>query len=502
MIVYSGNITLPRIGTGVGTAPQCRFEESRLEFLVVGLNHRTAPLEVRERLSLSAGRLPDALQAMSRCGMPGVILSTCNRSEFYALDPPSADGISGHWGAGDQRTREFLVDYFGISLVDVERYLYTYQGHECINHLFRVASSLDSMMLGEDQIIGQVREAFDLALQNETIRGPLFPLFQQALRVGRRVRRETGIGRNAVSVSRACVELAKSNLGDLKGRRAMVVGAGDAGGLAAKVLSMSGVQDITVTNRTYERAKEMARLLSGPAMRPARAVPFGDMAQALRHADLVIACTGSPGFVLDADTVSQAMRDRPNEPMFMIDIAVPRDIDPKAGELNSVVLHDMDDLEAISESRRLEKAQETALAEELVAKETEDFLEWSLTQQALPTVIALRDRAEMIRSGEMAKTLKKLDVDLSDEQQEALEAMTRAIVKKMLHGPTVYLKKHRSPSDLRTAQQMFQIEVPPSRDSRLDSRLRGNDDRSGGSDDRSGRDDDRSGGNHAGGRPD
>ncbi len=425
-----------------------------MEFLVVGLNHRTAPLEVREKLSLSAGRLPDALTAMSRCGMPGVILSTCNRSEFYALDLPSADGTSGPWGTGDQRIREFLVDYFGISLVDVERYLYTYRGHECINHLFRVASSLDSMMLGEDQIIGQVREAFDLALQNGTIRGPLFPLFQQALRVGRRVRRETGIGRNAISVSRACVELAKSNLGDLKGRRAMVVGAGDAGGLAAKVLSMSGVQDITVTNRTYERAKEMARLLSG------KAVPFGDMAQALRHTDLVIACTGSPGFVLDADTVSQAMRDRLDRPMFIIDIAMPRDIDPKAGELNSVVLHDMDDLEAISESMRLEKTREMALAEELVAQETEDFLEWSLTQQALPTVIALRDRAEKIRSGEMTKTLKKLDVELSEEQYAALEAMTRAIVKKMLHGPTVYLKKHRSSSDLRTAQQMFQIEAP------------------------------------------
>ena len=424
-----------------------------MEFLVVGLNHRTAPLEVRERLSLSAERLPAALAAMSRYGMPSVILSTCNRSEFYALDPPAA-GTHSPWGEGDQRIREFLVDYFGISLVDVERYLYTYRGHECINHLFRVASSLDSMMLGEDQIIGQVREAFDLALQNETIRGPLFPLFQQALRVGRRVRRETGIGRNAVSVSRACVELAKSNLGDLKGRRAMVVGAGDAGGLAAKVLSMSGVQDITVTNRTYERAKEMARLLSG------KAVPFGDMAQALRHTDLVITCTGSPGFVLDADTVSQAMRDRPDKPMFMIDIAVPRDIDPKAGQLNSVVLHDMDDLEAISESRRLEKTRETALAEELVAQETGDFLEWSLTQQALPTVIALRDRAEKIRAGEITKTLKKLDVELSEEHHAALEAMTRAIVKKMLHGPTVYLKKHRTPSDLRTAQQMFQIEVP------------------------------------------
>ncbi len=234
----------------------------------------------------------------------------------------------------------------------------------------------------------------------------------------------------------------------------MVVGAGDAGGLAAKVLSMSGVQDITVTNRTYERAKEMARLLSG------KAVPFGDMPQALRQADLVIACTGSPGFILDADTVSQAMRDRPDKPLFMIDIAVPRDIDPKAGELDRVVLHDMDDLEAISESRRLEKTRETALAEELVAQETQDFLEWSLTQQALPTVIALRDSAEKIRSGEMTKTLKKLDVELSEEQNAALEAMTRAIVKKMLHGPTVYLKKHRSPNDLRTAQQMFQIDVP------------------------------------------
>ncbi len=425
-----------------------------MEFLVVGLNHRTAPLEVREKLSLSADRLPAALKAMSGCGMPSVILSTCNRSEFYAIDLPAAPGASSLWGAGDQRIRGFLVDYFDIPLVDVERYLYTHRGQECINHLFRVASSLDSMMLGEDQVIGQVREAFDLAVQNETVQGPLFPLFQQALRVGRRVRRETGIGRNAVSVSRACVELAKSSLGDLKGQHAMVVGAGDAGGLAAKVLSMSGVQDITVTNRTYERAKEMARLLSG------KAVPFGDMAQALRQADLVIACTGSPGFILDADTVSQAMRDRPDKPLFMIDIAVPRDIDPKAGELDRVVLHDMDDLEAISESRRLEKTRETALAEELVAQETQDFLEWSLTQQALPTVIALRDSAEKIRSGEMTKTLKKLDVELSEDQHAALEAMTRAIVKKMLHGPTVYLKKHRSPTDLRTAQQMFQIDVP------------------------------------------
>ena len=422
-----------------------------MEFLVVGLNHRTAPLEVRERLSLNSEQLPAALAAMSGYGMPGVILSTCNRSEFYALEPNSSNGASTSWGIGDQRLREFLVDYFHLQLLDVERYLYIYRDIECISHLFRVASSLDSMMLGEDQIIGQVREALDIAVQNETVRGPLFPLFQLALRVGRRVRRETGIGRNSVSVSRACVELAKSNLGELKGRQALVVGAGDAGGLVAKVLSMSGVKDITVTNRTYERAKDMARLLSG------QAVPFQNMDQTLRNTDLVIACTGSPGYVLGAEVVEEAMRSRPDRPMFMIDIAVPRDIDPAAGMVRNVFLHDVDDLEEISESNRVEKTREADLAEELVAKETEGFLEWTLTQQALPTVIALRDQAEKIRARELKKTMRKLDAELSPDQVAALEAMTRAIVKKMLHGPTVYVKGHRNASDLRTAQQMFQI---------------------------------------------
>ena len=209
-----------------------------MEFLVVGLNHRTAPVEVRELLSLNKEQLPDALTAMNGHGVGGVILSTCNRSEFYTLDVPE-DGAD--W------VKRFLVERFRISLLDVDRYLYVYRGYECIHHLFRVSSSLDSMILGEEQIIGQVRDAYEAATTAGTAQGPLAQLFQQALRVGRRVRRETGISRNALSVSRACVEMAKSVLGDLSSRRVLVVGAGEAGELAAEVLSLSGVTDITVT---------------------------------------------------------------------------------------------------------------------------------------------------------------------------------------------------------------------------------------------------------------
>ena len=422
-----------------------------MEFLVVGLNHRTAPLEVREKITLNSEQLPSALTNMAAYGMPGVILSTCNRSEFYALDPEEGSDSPAEWGEGEQRIKEFLVEYFHIRLVDVERYLYLHRGPQCVSHLFRVASSLDSMMLGEDQIIGQVREAFETAVRGETVTGPLLHLFQQALRVGRKVRRESGIGRNAMSVSRACVELAEGDLGDLSGLSAMVLGTGEAGGLAAMGLRSSGVSDITVVNRTHHRAVELAKTLSG------HAVPFPEMPQALRECDLVVACTGSPEYILGADVVRNAMAYRPGRPMFLIDIAVPRDIEPAAGLVKNVFLHDVDDLDRVSEARRMESAEEARQAEGLVAKETEGFLQWRLAQRALPTVIALRDKAENIRAQELKKTLRKLDPALSPDQSAALEAMTQAIVKKMLHGPTVYLKEHRNPSDLRVAREIFDL---------------------------------------------
>ncbi len=422
-----------------------------MEFLVVGLNHRTAPLEIREKLSLTRAQLPAALKVMEACAVPGVILCTCNRSEFYALEPADGASSSKSWGVGDTRIKQFLVDYFDIPLLDVERYLYIYRDYECIHHLFRVASSLDSMILGEAQIIGQVRDAFDVATQVNTAQGLLSQLFQRALRVGRRVRRETGIGRNGLSVSRACVELAKSALGDLSGLKALVVGAGDAGLLAAKVLSLTGVKDIMVTNRTYARAEQLAGSLSG------QAIPFEEVAWALRKADMVIGCTGSPGYVLDASMIGEAMGVRPKRPLFLIDIAVPRDIDPAAGRIPNVFLHDVDDLITACKASRLDKEQEAQWAEAVVSEEARGFQEWCLDLEALPTVIALRTRAEKVREDELNRTLKRLNGKLTPEELASLDAMTHAIVNKLLHDPTVYLKGRRSTASLQVAREIFRL---------------------------------------------
>ena len=447
------------------------MQQSLLGFLVVGLNHRSAPLEVRERLSLNPGQIPGALAAMDQFGVPGAIISTCNRSEFYTLEPSGPAG-AGHsqgrvlnsrgvpapgtelhsqWGIGDRRCREFLVDYFDIPLVEVERYLYCHRDENCIRHLFRVASSLDSMIQGEDQIIGQVRESLEIALHAGTIKGPLLQLFQQALHVGRKVRRETGIGKNALSVSRACVEMARGTLGDLSQLQAMVVGAGDAAGLAAKVLNLSGVREITVTNRTHERAQELARNLSG------RAVPFNRMQGALTQADLVISCTGSPGYVLTSGAVKSAMESRPDRPLFLLDIAVPRDIDPASANIGNVTLHDVDDLDAISDTYRLERTAEAGEAEQVVEEETGKFVDWCAAQRSLSTVVALREQAEQMRLHEIQKTVRRADLEFNPEQRAALDAMTKALVKKLLHGPTVYLKDHGDSVDLGLTREMFQL---------------------------------------------
>lgn len=423
-----------------------------MQFLVVGLNHRTAPLEIREKLSPTSDQLPAALKAMRGYSVPGVILCTCNRSEFYTTETREAPGGPAHWGIGEELTKRFLMDHFDISLLDVERYLYVYRGYDCVRHLFRVASSLDSMILGEEQIIGQVREAFEAASRADTAQGPLSQLFQQALRVGRKARRETGIGRNAMSVSKACVELAKANLGDLSELRVMVVGAGDAGGLTAKVLSLSGVKEITVANRSLHRAQELAKQLSG------RAIPFEAMPGALTRADIVISCTGSPGYVLEAGAVREAMAARPQRPLFLIDMAVPRDIDPAAGLIENVCLRDVDDLESMSAASRQDKEREAHLAEQVVTEATGRFVEWYRKLEALPTVIALRDKAEAIREGEVSKTLKRLNGKLTPEEIASIDAMTRAIVKKLLHDPTVYLKERPAEASWQVARDIFRLE--------------------------------------------
>ena len=426
---------------------------ARPQYVVVGLNHSTAPVEVRERLSWNSEQLPGLLEELQSCGIPGVALSTCNRSEFYFLDSPDDDGCL--------RLQELLVRRFSVSQHDLDCYLYVHRGYAAILHLFRVASGLDSMILGEEQIIGQARQAYNAAARSGATPGLLARLFQQASRAGRRVRRESGIGRNALSVSRASVELARSAIGDLSGCSVLVVGAGEAGQAAAEALSIVGVGGITIVNRTYARAIELAESLSERAGAPVIPLEYEGLPQALEESDIVIGCTGSPGYVLSAGMIEQSMAARPGRPMFLMDIAVPRDIDPKADMVRNVSLRDIDELQAISQASREAQAQQAAAAEALAAEEAADFDQWQRGLDSLPPVISLRQHAEDVRRRELQRTLKRLNGKLTTEEQESLEAMTRTIVNKLLHSPTVYLKDQPPPLGHQTAERIFGLEIEP-----------------------------------------
>ena len=403
---------------------------------------------MRESVSWSREQSADLLRAMSESGVPGIPLSTCNRSEFYFLETDSQDGA---------RLREVLPKHFSVSPADLDQYLYEFRGYDAVHHLFRVASGLDSMILGEDQIIGQVRQAYQAAKEQGEVPGLLSRLFQQSFRVGRKVRRESGVGRHALSVGRACVDLAKLVVGDLTSSSVLVVGAGEAGETAAEALSFAGARDITVVNRTYSRAAELALRLSG------RAAGFDELPEALAGSDIVIGCTGSPGYVVQANMVDETMASRPDRPLFLIDIAVPRDIDPEAGKLRNVSLCDIDDLESVSKSGRQHQAQEAEVAEGLASEEAWAFERWRRSLESLPPVIDVRQRAEDVRRVELERTLKRLNGKLTDEERDSLEAMTRAIVNKLLHSPTVYLKEQTPPVGRQAAEDIFGVEPEPER---------------------------------------
>ena len=414
--------------------------------IVIGLNHRTAPVEVRESLSWTRGQSAPLLRAMADSSVPGVPLSTCNRSEFYFLETNRDDG---------PRLKDLLVRHFGVAREDLRHYLYEHRGYEAIRHLFRVASGLDSMILGEDQIIGQVRQAYQAASETGEVPGLLARLFQQSSRVGRKVRRESGIGRHPLSVSRACVDLARLVVGDLGSSHVLVVGAGEAGETAAEALSYAGARSVTVVNRTYSRAAELADRLSGQALE------FQSLPQALEGSDIVIGCTGSPGYVLQTSVIERAMAVRPERPLFLIDIAVPRDIAPESGQVRNVTLCDIDDLESVSESSRQQRAQEASAAEALVSDEARQFDQWRQGLESLPPVIDLRRRAEEVRRAELEKTLRRLNGKLTSDERDSIEAMTRAIVNKLLHTPTVYLKDQAPPQSRQTAEQVFGVAPSP-----------------------------------------
>lgn len=413
-----------------------------MSLLVLGLDHRTAPVEMRERLSVEREQLPGALEQLSEYVPQSVIVSTCNRTEVYVYD---ADDIGLVGRVGD-----FMIGYSGVPGPELERHVYQLWETDCVAHLFRVAGGLESMIVGERQILGQVRAAFSAASRGGYMKSPLTRVLHSALRAGRRVHRETSIGQHSRSVSRAAAQLAWGMFDRLDDRRALVIGAGDAGRMVARALADAGVRQITVTNRTQWRAEELARDLGGVA------VPFEDMGSALAESDLVISSTGSPGYVVDAAMASAAMERRAGaEPILMIDIAVPRDIEPSAGDLEGVRLFDIDALGKVAESNPDGRESEIHRAGVVIEEEVARFVEWWNSSDTMELAVGMRRRADAVRRAEVAKTLKMLGEEADGELADRLDAMTNALVKKLLHQPTAELRAGDSATILPAALRMF-----------------------------------------------
>ena len=395
--------------------------------LAVGLNHKTAPLEIREKVSLNHGQLGANLHILTECVKQGAILSTCNRTEIYALvDEP-------HVGA--RGVRYFLGQVSDQEPEDLAPYLYVYSQRDAVRHIFRVAAGVDSMILGESEVLGQLRSAADAAETAGASGAELSRLLRHAISVGREVRDKTGINRNRVSVSSAGVDMAKRHFdGDLSSCRILVISAGEAGKLTAKAVADCGSSDIVVTSRTYEKAMSLADELGG------RAIPFSDLGDALAKADIVISSTSAPHCILGVTEVHAAVQQRPEKPLMLIDIAVPRDIDPKVKEVEGVSLYDVDDLEAVVKENLNEREKELGKVDLIVNAETDRFMSWWDSQEVVSVISFMRQRAEDIRSMEVEKAFGKLK-SLSDADRQVIDVLTKSIVNKMLHHPTMTLKE-------------------------------------------------------------
>ncbi|HZD60566.1 MAG TPA: glutamyl-tRNA reductase [Anaerolineae bacterium] len=420
-----------------------------MHVIVAGLSHKTAPVEIRETVTFPEQVLSDSLHAL--IGYPAineaVILSTCNRMEIYvvASDPDK----------GRDNIIQFICDYHKLSRDKLVDYLYFHEGTSAIHHLFRVASSLDSMVIGEAQILGQVKNAYNAAFEVDATATVLNRLFRHALRSGKRVRTETEIGESAVSISYAAVELAKKVFETLKGRTVMLVGAGEMIELTATHLVSNGVNKVIVTNRTFERAEALAQKFNGSAVR------FNDFIDHMAYADIVISSTGAPHQIVSKSQVSHVMQKRKNKPIFFIDIAVPRDIDPAVANLYNVFAYDIDDLDSVVQTNLEERKKAAEIAEGIVENEVYDFSSWLSCLEVTPTIASLRRHAEQIRKQELEKHLRRLP-NLTEAEINTLNALTSAIVNKMLHKPIVKAKECANRKDgylhIESLRMLFELD--------------------------------------------
>jgi glutamyl-tRNA reductase len=400
-----------------------------MKLLITGVSHKTAPVEVRECLAFREDALAAALADLrSREGVAeAVILSTCNRVEITVTTEDSADPHA--------IVDSFLADYKAINPSSIAAHLYRHEGRDAIHHLFRVAASLDSMVIGEPQILGQLKTAYAAAKNGGALCGWLDGLLSRAFSVAKRVRSETGIGQMAVSVSYAAVELSRKIFGSLSNRTVMIAGAGKMSELAARHLRRSGASHVFVTNRTYERAVDMAKTFQGTPVEYTRFV-----AQ-LPEVDILITSSGAPHYILHKEEMQRVIAARRNKPMFLIDIAVPRNIEPAINDLDNVFLYDIDDLQEVVNANLRERMKEASRAEEIVVQEVDRMVARLNVQSVTPTIVSLQEELERIRAGEIERMRHKFG-PLTREQEEAWEALTRAIINKIAHGPISELRNH------------------------------------------------------------
>jgi glutamyl-tRNA reductase len=400
----------------------------RAAVVAVGLNHRSVPLELLEPMTVSDAYLPKALHDLcSRDHLSeAVVLSTCMRTEIYAV----ADGF--HGAMAD--IRNFLTEWSGSQPEEFADYVYSFYGEGAITHLFQVASGVDSAILGEGEIIRQVGDAWQLAQQEDSAGPTLSRLFRHALEVGKRARSETAIARGTTSLSHAAVSMAAERLGGLQDQRILIVGAGEVGeGIARALASVPGIGEILVSNRTWSKAAALAERVGG------RPLELNGLMDALQQTDLLLTSTGAPNLMIEADDLAAVLPARRGRPLLIVDIAVPRDVDPTVGDLDGVTLLNMDDLKAFADRGMAQRRQELGAVNQIIADEVERFLQLTAHREVAPVVTALRDRAEQLRQAELSRHAAKL-AGLGDRERAAVESVTRGLLAKLLHEPTVRLK--------------------------------------------------------------
>lgn len=429
-----------------------------MHIVIVGLSHKTAPVEIREKLAFAPTAMERPLRQMLELPTiaEGLIVSTCNRVELCAATKEPEAAIAA--------LRRFLADFHEVPSEEINGNLYHYQGEEAIRHLFRVSSSLDSMVLGEPQILGQIKTAYGYAAEFRTCGLILNRFLHKAFSVAKRVRTETAIASNAVSVSFAAVELARKIFDRLDNKGVMIIGAGEMCELAARHFVANGVSRVLVTNRTFERAEKLAAEFQG------KAIPFEDFVDYLAEVDIVMTSTGAPNFILGQRQMEEVLKRRKNRPMFLIDIAVPRDIDPKVNKLDNAYLYDVDDLQGVVQANLKERQKEASKAEAIVEQEIGQFHQWLGNLEVKPTIIALRRKFEEIRQQELDKTFSNLK-DLTAGQRKSIEAMSSAIINKILHQPTSILKRTQNDSSgedyVDAVRALFDLPAPADNDKEI-----------------------------------